>query len=436
MIEKIRVFIERQNKQLEKEVRKYFVLYRMFLYFILHLPFYFIAVPIVAVIRMIRPWFLVRFSVLYTLAIGHLAANTELYLCEKDDKVNIPKGRRYIDLFYPTWTPVCNKYLLLMWKKLLCVFPEFVLSPIKKINRCLPGWEIHMIGNNTSHDRDTRNLFMQYPAHLRFTIEEEERGTIELKKLGIPEGKPFVCLLVRDDVYKEEKKHAVYSNYICSDVESEFRNSDIDNYILAIEELIKRGYYIVRMGVVVNKPLKIDHPQVIDYAWKGLRSEFMDIYLGAKCDFCVSTGSGWDAIPYIFRRPIVYTNFVPFCYAFTFEKNSIFISKRIRDFKKNRDLSFKEIFDRKIGFLERSSDYTDRGVSLIENTPEEILGVVVEMVERLNDTWKETEEDRDLQKNFWEIFPTKALSRWGTLHGKIYSKLGANYLRAHKELLE
>ena len=39
-----------------------------------------------------------------------------------------------------------------------------------------------------------------------------------------------------------------------------------------------------------------------------------------------------------------------------------------------------------------------------ENSPEEIKNLVVEMDERLNDTWKKTEQDLLLQKKFWSIF--------------------------------
>ena len=38
----------------------------------------------------------------------------------------------------------------------------------------------------------------------------------------------------------------------------------------------------------------------------------MDIYLSAKCNFFISTGSGLDGVSTIFRRPIAYIGHVPF----------------------------------------------------------------------------------------------------------------------------
>jgi hypothetical protein len=50
-------------------------------------------------IQILRPWLLIRVSPLISERLGHFAGNTELYLCEKESEINIPK-RKYIDLFY------------------------------------------------------------------------------------------------------------------------------------------------------------------------------------------------------------------------------------------------------------------------------------------------------------------------------------------------
>ena len=43
-------------------------------------------------------------------------------------------------------------------------------------------------------------------------------------------------------------------------------------------------------------------------------------------------------------------------------------------------------------------------LKLIENTPEEIRDVTIEMDERLNGTWKVSKEDEELQDRFWSLF--------------------------------
>jgi putative glycosyltransferase (TIGR04372 family) len=69
-------------------------------------------------------------------------------------------------------------------------------------------------------------------------------------------------------------------------------------------------------------------------------------------------------------------------------------------------LIMREIFNHDVGFCLSISDYASKGIELIENTPEEIRDVVIEMAERLNGTWQSHEDGEALQRRFWEIFLT------------------------------
>ena len=393
----------------------------------LNLALYILAVPVVLVFRLIRPWLLLRWGILASEIIGHFAANTELYLCERDAGINMPK-QRYLDFFYIYYGPICNQQLAVMWKRVLHFWPSRIMPRISRVNRLIPGGAVHEIGTNTQRDRDVHNLLDQFPPHLVFTHDEGARGAAGLRAMGIPQGARFVCLIIRDSAYQDickPGKDWSYHNY---------RNSDIGNYILATEELAERGYFVIRMGAKVKAAMKTAHPRIIDYATNGMRSEFMDIYLGAKCTFCISVGTGFDAVPLIFRRPIVYVNMVPLGYLFTFRTEFLGIIKHHYLAAENRELSLSEIFNHGVGFSSHTSDYESKGVELIENTPEEIRDVVVEMAERLNGTWQSHQDDEALQRRFWEIFPTDALCRQGRpLHGEIRARFGAHFLRKNRE---
>ena len=180
------------------------------------------------------------------------------------------------------------------------------------------------------------------------------------------------------------------------------------------------------------------HSKVIDYATNGMRSDFMDIYLGAKCAFCISAGTGFDAVPIIFRRPVAYVNNVPAGHFFGFTDQIIGIFKHHLDADSNRELSLSEIFARGVGHCRVTSGYETKGVDLIENTPEEIRDVAIEMAERLNGTWQAHPEDDALQQRFWEIFPTDAVNVYNgkPLHGKIRASFGVMFLRNNPEWLK
>ena len=86
------------------------------------------------------------------------------------------------------------------------------------------------------------------------------------------------------------------------------RDCNINNYELAIKNLSKKGITCFRTGSITKDKLKFSNSKIIDYANNNDRSDFLDIYLGAKCYMSVYSECGITVIPELFERPIVYTN--------------------------------------------------------------------------------------------------------------------------------
>jgi putative glycosyltransferase (TIGR04372 family) len=377
---------------------------------------------VVLTVRLIRPVFLVRFQSLICWRIGHFAANVELYLCEFDAGINRPKTR-VLDIWYYPCAP-CNKQLARMWNRELYIGPEILFGMVERINGMIPGGDLHRISISFT-DRDVHNLLDQYPPHLSFLPDEKRQGEMGLRSLGIPNEAPFVCLIVRDSTYlNDQSPHLDWSRH-------NYRDCNIQNYILAAQKLVERGYYVIRMGAVVGEVMDVDHPMIIDYATNSMRSDFMDIYLGAKCAFYISNGCGIDAIAYIFRKPIVYVDMAPMEYISTNSSKFISTTKDywLRD--ESRYMTFHEIFESGAGTLQFSSEFEAMGIDLVESTPQEITAVVLEMEERLSGSWRSSQEDERLQQSFWEIFPKTNLH----LHGKIKSRIGTEFLRQRRDYL-
>ena len=426
-------FIRRQIAHVRRDgrpvlARKVVKALRIPLEFLLHV----LAVPAVIAIRLIRPWILVRLSALCTDNLGHFTANTELYLCECDAGINQP-GQRHADLLYMP-EPVCNRQLAVMWKRVLRLWPNWILAPIRRVDRLMPGGGSLERRDNLQGDRDVHNLLDRFPPHLEFTSEEESRGQAALRAMGIAPGTPFVCLNVRDGAYNAYRAIADPASY---GDEHSYRDSDVQNYVLAAEALADRGYVVVRVGAIVREAMKTIHPGVVDYATNGKRSDFMDIYLGANCAFCVSTGSGFDGVSSIFRRPIAFVNFLPLGYLNTYRAQLLGITRHFFSEADNRELTLAEIFARGAGFLDETFHYQLSGIRLVENTPEEIRDLVVEMAERLDGTWRPHEEDEALQRRFWETFSRSAngLEPEHPWHGEIRARFGAAFLRNNRSWL-
>ena len=72
---------------------------RALFYLLLNFPIYVMAIPILIILYLIRPFFLVRWEELNSHRIGHFAPEAELYCCERDAGINVP-SQRYVDFFY------------------------------------------------------------------------------------------------------------------------------------------------------------------------------------------------------------------------------------------------------------------------------------------------------------------------------------------------
>ena len=163
----------------------------------------------------------------------------------------------------------------------------------------------------------------------------------------------------------------------------------------------------------------------------------MDIYLGARCVFCVSNGTGWDSIVDIVRKPMVFVNMVPIGYLRAFRLNQISIFKHHFASESGLPLSLRQIFARGAGYGLQSGDYITNGVSLTENSPEEIASVAFEMHLRLTGEWVEAEGAKALQRQFWEAFPATGKDKYSSLplHGEVRGYIGTDYLHRHRHLV-
>jgi putative glycosyltransferase (TIGR04372 family) len=184
------------------------------------------------------------------------------------------------------------------------------------------------------------------------------------------------------------------------------------------------------MGRYVEKEVSVDNPRIIDYAAKGgVDIDFLDVYLSAHCRFFIAGPDGLADMPKIFRRPVVWVDFIPLRFVSVTLRNHLVIPKKLWRPKENRFVSFGEMFDTEVAEYCKTEDYEKAGLEIIDNSAEEIMDVSMEMDERLNGTWVETEEDKALQQRFRSIVQRST----GV---KCFGSIGANFLRQHRHLLE
>lgn len=393
--------------------------------------YFLFAIPVLLIVRLLSPFLVIRFGELLSDRIGHFATFTDLYLCECEKGFH---GRNKYDIFYLR-RQISNRQLSKMWGRVLNIttLRDLALSVVF-LNRFFPGYKKHQVPlERATYDRD---FYANISGQLHFTQKEEILGKELLRKIGLAANAPFVCFHVRDSaylnaVYPSSSGCTYHSHKDCNIKDWSYhshRDCNIENYREATEELVSRGYFVFRMGAIVRQPLANTNPMIIDYAAKH-RTDFLDIFLSAKCQFFIGSVSGIDEVPRVFRRNVASVNCIPLEFIFIWNPNFLFIPKKLFLKNEKRFLGFREIIESGAGRFDCSGYYHERGIEVIENTPEEISDLVIETDQRLKGQWKSTEEDEELQQQFWNILKLSKSYR------DVSARIGAQFLRKNQGLL-
>jgi len=363
--------------------------------------------------------------------IGHFAFYTALTLLQlSEDKSKFrAKG---INLYAVSSLVSANVFLETMWKRKLGLISGNL------------GWLIVDLFNRIPKNQvcvetfgcDRNGLIPKHNPCLTFNSKEIVRGTSFLKSLGIEDGQKFVCLHVRDSSYLAKSWN--YFGYSKGRDWShhDYRNSEISTYVAAAEALADMGYTVFRMGAIVEKPLNSKHPRVIDYATNGMRTEFLDIFLGAQCTFCVSTGSGWDSVPYIFLRPLLFVNFLPVFAQDCVTMDILIYPKILQDEETKNALRLVEIIDRGIQTRHETHHYLSAGAEFRDLNSEELVEAVTEMAARVDGTFVETPAQKQMQAKLKHIFSTHPKLQPTPDYYPIRSEFASCFLSNHPKFLD
>jgi len=291
------------------------------------------------------------------------------------------------------------------------------------------------------------------PPQITFSEAEHARGLRILNRLGLERGH-YVCLYARDssfplkhnaDLYvakyrrfggdrEAARQHSVKME---SSLYQKFRNAAFSDYSATLERLAADGLIGLRMGAEADDDLEESLPNLVDFSGRhrkalGADATFADIYLMAHCHFCMGAGSGVVYLGYIFNRPTVYVNTIPWPWEnLPPQADGIYLPKLLVGPK--GILTFAEMIEmsRQTHWRAMYQDafFEERGLSVIDNTPQELADAADEMCRRLDGTWTETAENRARQEKLITHVDA-SLPMF-----QMPSRMAAGFLRDHGDLL-
>lgn len=389
------------------------------------------ATVVVVVITILRPLVRIRLRRLDFERVGALYV-ADWYIVERDDGLH----NGCLDVFYyaEKEAQVCNAQWLKMWKRTLRIYESrHLLRIVERLGGTLPWWDrVHVISRvdhapqkdperQRRRDSTMQGVCRRSTSNIAFSEEEEAYGRQMLAAMHLAPDATFFCFHCRDSRYLNETQPG--SNWSYHD----YRDADIGSYLMAAERIAERGHIALRMGALVEKPITSTNPSVIDYA-TNYRSDFMDIYLGAKCRFFLTCDTGISIVPEIFKRPVVYSNFVPIARPPAWVSDGLIIPKKLFLKDEDRLMTFSEIVNSEVGFGGSSGLFEDLGIEIRDNTPEEIASVALEMEDRISGAWETNGDDDELQDRVWHILGPGARRSPGL-------RFGAQFLRDNDALV-
>ena len=321
---------------------------------------------VLLVLKLIQPFFRFQLCVVGFHRYGHLALEPEVFLAEQEVLRSAgvaPKRVATIWSFGPV-AKQSNTFLASKWREELAVLPSWFVSSLHNVGLVFPILQLNepklsITGNMNALDKTS--------PHISLIAEEIEDGKKQLIEMGINPDKPYVCLIVRDGGHYKSKGETESQGY-------ELFNFDIDTFIPAVQHLVDEGFQVVRMGSGFEKPIAETVKGLFDYAHSEFRSEFLDVYIAATCEFAVSTQTGPDAVCMLFRRPVLYVDITRYSQFFFGMKCATWTPARL--FKNERLLSLSEIVGGDIAWYKDPAEFLMNGIVQQKSSPNELLRIV------------------------------------------------------------
>ena len=352
-----------------------------------------------------------------TSRIGHLAAEPDCFLkaCALGE---LPRRRWF---FLAPQGRVANHHMLSYWSREIPVVTHPILSTVVTGMSSFGVMRYstrHYVFRYDRH-QDIYRLNARWgsrPPLLTLTRQDTLWADEMLQALGMPPDAWFVCVHAREGGFSPEDEAV-----------QRYRNSDPVALIPAMQEIVRRGGWCLRMGDPTMQPLPPLHG-VIDYAHHPLRSERLDVVLCATARFFVGNSSGLALVSSVFGRPSLRVNIAPMS-AVGVLPTDLSIPKLYWHAREHRLLRFDEVLGTPLASYRFAEQYERAGIEMQDNSPDEIRDATIEMLEGVAGGTVRTQEDERLHRLFMSLFGPEDYG-YGTV-----SRIAASFLRKYQSLL-
>jgi len=375
-------------------------------------------------------FFNIKFTNFAFYAVGHMGHDPDCFV--KEALLGLRPKFNALWLVHRKNLKIANPHFLGYWER--SIEGMTVISSPLICNLLWPLTESHKlkydVDKYSSSSRrhavasDIYKAWGNRPPVLTLSEYDRKRGWENLRRLGMPEDAWFVTVHCRESGYDKTLRSLGRKNH--HETKSQ-GNADILNHIPAMKVIVERGGWCIRVGDPSMKPLpKLE--KVIDYVHTKEKSDWMDVFLLASSKFHLGH-SGVFSIAMAFGVPVAFAN--SYYGPLTFGRPcDIAIPKLIYSENEKKLMTFKEIYNSGIADCYYKSQYEEHDISLIDNVPEDIVDISLEMFEREKGEIVYTDKDEELQEKFRSLMKPNNYGFGGP------ARIGREFLRKYENLLD
>ena len=300
---------------------------------------------------------------------------------------------------------VANKFLLNTFKNsiLFIKFPfknSYLLCRLISSN-WLIGIDLAKYGENDPQIRRFSEII--FSGHLNNElIFPKKNNVIQKLTKNIKIKKKWACIHSRSSEYSHNNQKGMLN---CSDFSQENRNTSINNFILTIKYLIENNFTVFVMGE--NNNINIISEDLILYENENWKSEQLNIEIIQTADLFIGSQSGLSSVAQMAGVPTIISNYTTYSHCYNNSRDTLVIPKLIMKPNSDSFLTITEIIRLGI-FEERNSEiFKMLNLRFQENTQEDILVLVQQLLHNKNDINKEV---------FWKNQQKKILTKNNLLY--------------------
>jgi putative glycosyltransferase (TIGR04372 family) len=310
--------------------------------------------------------------------IGHLCADIDAYL---KIKMLFPNRLKPILFCNPSDFP--NQYFINLLKDKI----KIIKIPVKDsyiFCRILNSNPITVCDVSCFMEKEPqfiKNLYSAIGNFPLFSINQSETNEALrfLEKKLNKKLEKWVCIHYRDSNYTTSYQKGL--KIPPDDYGQDFRNTNPNNLLPVVEKLNKLNIHVFLMGHDADFPIE-DCSNFTNFSKCSWKTDFLDVYLSAKCLFYFGNSSGSAQISRMFGRPTIGSN-LSLLHCFNGTNIDITAPKKYYDISLGRYLTLSEILKSPIRYARNADEYIAAGILLHENSAEELNLLLSEMLEKI-----------------------------------------------------